>query len=95
MKIRTAGGEGETARGALEALAFSLKDEEVDDVGTMTITIKRAQIRELGGDETYEGYSAEVVRQYCDACGQSKSNHDDRIGAARDCNFISPSRRGA
>lgn len=62
LKFRTTGGEGETARDALEALAHGLRDREIDDAGgKITIEIKRATIRSLGDETSYEGFEAVVV----------------------------------
>ena len=56
MKIKSLGGEGATARDAVEALVFGLKDEQVGE--GLTITVKPARIRAFGDDPEYDGFEA-------------------------------------
>lgn len=57
MRITSKGGEGCTARDAISALAFSVRDIDVGEEAT--ITVKRATIRRFD-ETTYEGYTAEM-----------------------------------
>ena len=57
---RTVGGEGPTAREALEGLAFGLDDEQIE--GVLMIRVKRDRIKEFGNQPAYDGFIAEVVR---------------------------------
>ncbi len=61
-KSVTVSGEGATAREALEALAFSLRDDEVDEKGTLVIHVRAGEVPPFGNAPAYEGYIAEVVR---------------------------------
>lgn len=58
MEIKSIGGEGKTAKDALKALAFSLKDIYVDVNGEVTITVRRATINNFGDSLSYEGFEA-------------------------------------
>lgn len=61
MLRRTAGGEGKSARDALRALASSLKNEEVDEDGTVVVHLARGRVRPLGDRPGYDGFLAVVV----------------------------------
>jgi len=58
---RTIGGEGKSARDALLALAHSLKNEEVDEDGTLVVHIARGRVRPLGDRPGYDGFLAVVA----------------------------------
>lgn len=62
MKTLAAGGQGETARDALEGLAFALKDEDVDEAGgKVAVFVWRERYRKLGSPhEICDGFEAEV-----------------------------------
>lgn len=61
MRITAIGGEGKTAKDALKALAFSLKDSYVDANEKVTVTIERATISGFGDEPSYEGFEAKAV----------------------------------
>jgi hypothetical protein len=61
LKVRTSGGEGKSARDALRALATALKNEEVDEDGTLVIRVQRARVKALGDSPGYDGFLAEVT----------------------------------
>ena len=54
--MRTEAGEGPTAKEALEALAFSLRDDETPCV----IRLRAATIPAFGRQPAYEGFVAEI-----------------------------------
>lgn len=64
MIKKTVSGEGESARDALEAFAFGLKDHEVDEAAGKCIVVhlKRAKVKPLRDAPEYDGFSAEVVK---------------------------------
>ena len=61
LRVRTAGGEGKTAKAALKGLCSSLKDEEVDEDKVLVIHLTRGSVASLGDSKAYEGFVAKVV----------------------------------
>lgn len=61
LRVRTAGGEGKTAKAALKGLCSSLKDEEVDEDKVLVIHLTRGRVESLGNSKAYDGFVARVV----------------------------------
>ena len=61
LRVRTMGGEGKSAKDALRALANALKNEEVDEDGTLVINLARGRVKALGDSSGYDGFVAMVT----------------------------------
>ena len=61
LRFRSVGGEGKSARDALRALANILKNEEVDEDGTLVVQVARGRVHALGDHPGYDGFVATVV----------------------------------